>query len=77
MDRESWILEWLAAPRPPVHPRAMTGSRRFETFDRAIAFMAQQDSDAIFISLTRERVFLSDWSDAALAVLREKGGKIR
>jgi hypothetical protein len=48
----SFVIEWIAAARPPVHPNPMTGKATFGSFDRALKHMRSQAPDAQFVSLT-------------------------
>jgi len=52
-SREWWTLEWIGAPRPPVHPNPMKGKQSFDTADKALAFWRKQPADATYVSLTK------------------------
>lgn len=65
-------IEWIAAARPPVHPKPMTGKAWFKTFERALKHMRSQAADAQFVSITEHvttvvKVDRTDEFRAALA----------
>lgn len=73
----SFIIEWIAAARPPVHPNPMTGRATFSSFKRALRHMESQASDAQFVSLTSRTsvttfVERSDDLRAALALSEDR-----
>lgn len=49
-DRD-FTLEWIAAPRPPVHPEPMRGVQSFKSREAANRFAANLAEDAIIVSL--------------------------
>lgn len=65
----SFTLEWIAAPRPPIHPTPMTGRQSFRTFDKAVGFMRGCAPDAKFVSLTEYETHTIDRSSEARAML--------
>jgi hypothetical protein len=72
----AFVIEWIAAPRPPVHPDPMTGRQSYRSFDRAVRHMKSQAPDAMFVSLTERTTVTTtvDRSDdlrAALAAASE------
>ena len=69
MGSLSYHLEWIAAPRPPVHPDEMTGRQIFRTFEDAVRFMSFQPDDSRFVSLTQRGTRESDISEAAGAAI--------
>ena len=46
-----FMLEWIAAPRPPVHPTRMHGRQSFPSFGEAVEFWRKQAPDAELVSL--------------------------
>jgi hypothetical protein len=66
-----FVLEWIAAPRPPVHPEPSIGRQSFETFDKAARFMAKQASDAKFVSLIEVITRKVDLSSDLRAALKD------
>ena len=69
-------LTWTAAPRPPVHPTAMTGRQNFDTLEKATAFFKRLASDAEFVSMTKFVMVQLDVSDEARAALAtQEAGK--
>lgn len=62
-------LEWIAAPRPPVHPNPMTGRQSFVSFEKAVSHMKAQASDAQFVSLEERTTTSVDRSDDFRAAL--------
>lgn len=62
-------LEWISAPRPPVHPNPMTGRQSFVSFDKAVAHMKAQAPDARFVSLEERTTTSIDRSKAFRAAL--------
>ena len=58
-------LEWIGAPRPPVHPNPMRGRQSFPTLEGAIAFMRRQPADARFVSLREFATTKIDRTDEA------------
>lgn len=75
-----FVIEWIAAPRPPVHPNPMTGRQTYRSFERAVLHMKSQAHDAEFISLT-ERTTVTTSVDrssdlrAALAATATEDGR--
>jgi hypothetical protein len=64
-----YALNWIAAPRPPVHPTEMEGNQTFLTFDKAVTFMSKQAPDARFVSLSRITTTVEDVSEMARKAL--------
>ena len=62
---QSFTLEWIGAPRLPVHPSPMTGRQSFASLEKAVAFFARQPLDATFVSLTECASRYFDRSDEA------------
>jgi hypothetical protein len=66
-------LEWVGAPRPPVHPTPMTGRQSFPSFDAAIAFMGRRPADSSFVSLTEILTHSVNRTSDAILALKTKG----
>jgi hypothetical protein len=49
-----FVLTWIAAPRPPAHPKEMVGRQSFETFGKAVKFFENLAPDAKFVSIVEE-----------------------
>lgn len=58
-----YLLQWRAAPRPPVHPNSMVGTQGFPTAMAASAFFKKLSPDAEFIGLTKVTTTREDVSD--------------
>jgi hypothetical protein len=46
-----FVLEWIAAPRPPVHPEPMRGRREFPSIEKVAEFVNNLPDDAEIDSL--------------------------
>ena len=74
MTRDAiYILEWIAAPRPPTHPAEMNGVQSFPSIEAAVRFFARSPDDTKFVSISERVTVSSDKSDEfrlALAALQ-------
>ena len=68
----SFVLEWTAAPRPPVHPKPMVGQQVFATMEKVLTFFAKQPADATFGTLREVRKYTIDRTAATLAALKDR-----
>jgi hypothetical protein len=64
-----YILEWIAAPRPPTHPAEMNGVQSFPSMEAAVRFFARSPDDTQFVSISERATVSSDKSDEFRALL--------
>lgn len=67
-----WLLKWKAGPLPPVHPEGMIGHQTFSSYVDALTFFKRLPSDSELLSLTLTTTESKDFTESALASLRNK-----
>lgn len=67
-----WLLKWRAAARPPIHPHGMIGHQTFSSYVDALTFFKRLPSDSELLSLTLSITETKDFTESAIASLRNK-----